>query len=148
MSFLWSRQWLFWPLASAAYVSIGTLVGLILYWRYCRHHYLNHKWKIGERFRSWDGCWCDNNYPYNTAVQVASYSAPILWPLALVVALFVFPVRIIVSLYRRIERIATWDGKTVEDAHPTAIETIDEEIKRRLRASEEVKRREGTSLDF
>jgi len=137
--YLWQHPALFWPLVSIAYFMIGTMLSLRLYWRYCRHQRLEHHWK-GGGFEHPCGCWCNPNDVPGGFYLFGAYSSPILWPVILAVILAVifisFPIRVLMTFFKRIERRACWDGKTVEGSHPTAkpferLETVEEELVRR-----------------
>ena len=146
---IWAHQYVFWPLASTLYLGIGTLLGLHLYWRYCRHHYEKHGWRGGEFARASDryGCWCYSDDFFGVVVPPIIYISPVIWPAVLSVALISIPVKAIAKLYKRVETLANWDGKTVkgsfEAGHSTvecpvceAKETLEEEIARRQRISD------------
>jgi len=133
--YLWQHPALFWPLVSVTYLLIGTALGLRLYWRYCRHQRLEHHWTGGGFEHPYD-CWCNPNDPAGGFYLFGAYSSPLLWPVILAAVLISFPIRVLASLFGRIERRACWDGKTVEGSHPTAkpferLETVEEELVRR-----------------
>jgi len=135
--YLWQHPALFWPLVSIAYFIIGTMLGLRLYWRYCRHQCREHHWTGGGvGFEHPYDCWCNSNDAPGGFYLFGAYSSPLLWPVVLVAILISFPIRVLISLFGRIERRACWDGKTAEGSHPTAkpferLETVEEELRRR-----------------
>lgn len=117
MRYLWEHQGLFWPLASILYVSIGTSSGLYLYWRYCRHQYEKHNWRGGFfGTLGTEGCWCYEGDLIGSVVLPVIYMSPILWPVCLAAIVLLVPSRAITALYKKVEKRANWDGKTVENA--------------------------------
>jgi len=117
MRYLLDHQWILWPLASILYVSIGTPVGLYLYWRYCRHQYEKHNWRGGifETLGT-EGCWCYEGDLVGSVALPVVYLSPILWPLCLAGIILSVPFSVITALYKKVEKRANWDGKSVENS--------------------------------
>jgi len=137
--FLWDRQWLFWPAASLTYVAIGIVIGLVIYYRLQRHRYLEHECKKdGGEY-----CWCRGGPETDflqTSWALGAALSFIIWPVILAgivvyrlaICPIVFVVSKIVALYKRVGRLAHWDGKSIDNAAPAPIETsVEDEFRKR-----------------
>ena len=122
---LWAHKWIFWPSAITAYLVIGTVIGLFVYWKLCRHQYHKHGWRGGSFVEA--SCWCQNT-DIAPLVYMGFISAPVLWPVVIAVLIFymvvIVPIKVVVGflriLYEKVEWLAAWDGHTVANAHPEA----------------------------
>jgi len=108
--------WWHWAALGVSWVVLGCLVGLHAHFRFWRHVARAHR---GERTSS--GCWCSTMNVPGDVVLVASYFAPLVWPIIVavyvIVALFLFTPWL--RLRNRVKEIATWEGR-IANAHPEA----------------------------